>query len=49
MHKVILSVTADSDVFAVLDITGSRDGAMIREKIFSKVCESRLLYFEGTS
>ena len=30
-------VTADSGIFKVVDITGARDAAFIRERIFSDV------------
>ncbi|EJD03987.1 uncharacterized protein FOMMEDRAFT_121406 [Fomitiporia mediterranea MF3/22] len=35
--KVLLTVTADCDNFTYLDVTGARDAAMIREKMFSKL------------
>lgn len=39
-HKVLLTVTADCDNFTYLDITGAVNAAMIKEKMFSKVCSS---------
>ncbi|TDL28512.1 Pkinase-domain-containing protein [Rickenella mellea] len=36
-EKVLLTVTADCDIYTYLDITGVKDSAIVREKIFSKL------------
>ena len=33
-----ISVTADSNIFRIIDITGARDAAFVRERIFAEVC-----------
>ncbi|KAI5123627.1 hypothetical protein M0805_003441 [Coniferiporia weirii] len=37
VNKVLLTVTADCDNYTYLDITGARNAAIIKEKIFSKL------------
>lgn len=36
-RKVLLMITSDCDTFTYLEITGARDAAMIKEKMFSRV------------
>jgi hypothetical protein len=42
--KVTIMVTADSDNYATVDITGAKNAAFIRERMFTKVRDSYLLY-----
>ena len=38
LNKVNIVVTADADRYFLVDISGAKDPAFIKERIFNKVC-----------